>query len=44
MVKSYLVIYEENGMDVFEGTKKECEIYVNENNDGDEDRFGIYPE
>jgi len=40
--QTFLVIYEENGMDVFKGSKVDCDNYVQENNNGDPDMFGVY--
>lgn len=46
--KKYIVIYEENGMDLFPGSYSECQDYINNiqvlkfGNKSTE--FGIYPE
>ena len=47
MKDSYTVVYEDNGCDVFKGTREECVKYIEEvqvkGNGMDATEFGIYP-
>lgn len=46
-MKNYVVVYEDNGADVFEGTYEECEQYIDEvqvkQYGRKHEEFGIYP-
>lgn len=46
-MKNYVVVYEDNGADVFEGTYEECEQYIDEvqvkQYGRTHEEFGIYP-
>ena len=47
MDERFVVVFEDNGADLFEGTYEECEAYIEEfqvqENDRRRDEFGIYP-